>query len=105
MYERPPDGFVEGDEIGGKTDLDSILEEIDSLAEDEAIPKERARAIDQGLAEICTTAAVANSCVEDLHPEHDVNLNELFGALKQDGVLKLGKQVDIWTSVTRFSMS
>ena len=90
IYVKPPDGFVEGVEIDGNTDLDSILEEIDSLADDEPIPKERARALDQGLAEICTTAAVANSCVEDLHPERDVFLNELIGALKQ------GEQVDIW---------
>ena len=90
MYVKPPDGFEEGEEVDGKTELDSILEEIDSLADEESIPKERARALDQGLAEICTTAAVANSCVEDLHPEQDVNLNELIGALKQ------GEQVDIW---------
>ena len=47
-------------------------------------PKERARPLDQGLAETCTLHAIANATVESLTTKNiDVKLDEVLGALKQ----------------------
>ena len=90
MYAQPPPGFEEEKDNRGGSSLHEILEYLDSLEDDRGVPREMARALDQGLAETCTTHAVANACAEDLHPDIDVSLDELVGALKQ------GAQVDIW---------
>ena len=49
-------------------------------------PRERARPLDQGLAEACTVYALSNAIVEGLNgqtPPIDIKLDEVVGALKQ----------------------
>ena len=87
MYVKPAGLNEDGSE---KTSLDEILERAELPPEDGVIPKERARALDQGESETCTLHAVANAVVEDLQSTKiDVSLDEVVGALKQ------GDHVDI----------
>jgi hypothetical protein len=76
------------------TELDELLLQQLELSPDPApewvVPKERARPLDQGMAETCTIHALANAIADGLHDQSiDINLFEVVGALKQDPDLNL----------------
>lgn len=69
---------------------------------DDLNPGERARALDQGDASVCTMYAVANATVESLTLQDiDISLEEFVGALKQNEQLDLdnGNNVEEFNNV------
>lgn len=90
-----------------KESVEHQLQEVLQLKEtnceeDDLNPGERARALDQGDASICTMYAVANATVESLTLQDiDISLEEFVGALKQNEQLDLdnGNNVEEFNNV------